>query len=82
MLPLRKALVLVVVHGMRAVIVWHDPGGQVKSSTTGAHPCVVPSRQGTQLYICAWYNSSKTCQEGDVTKEYNHDPETHVRLPA
>ena len=61
---------------------WHGTGEQVKSRAVISYPYTVSPLQVARLWACAWYNFSKTCQEGGVIKEYNHDPETHVRLPA
>ena len=61
---------------------WHGTGEQVKSSTAISYPYAFPSLQVARPWTCAWYNFSKTWQEGDDIKEHNHDSETHARLPA
>ena len=61
---------------------WHGTGEQVKSSTAISYPSAVPPLQVARLWTRAWYNFSKTWQEGGDIKEHNHDPETHARLLA
>src|SRR5262245_25770305 len=61
---------------------WHGIGEQVRSRSAISYPYAVLPLHVARLWTCAWYNFSKTWQEGGNTKEHNYDPETHARLPA